>query len=109
MKGVNVERRSLELGDVAWVAKRKGIYNQTHTEFSMVVLDFIVERKRLDDLVSSLTDGRFHEQKVFISISFIVCFSYPGPIVSSQEKWYFQRLLHHRDFQKGSRRVCERI
>lgn len=74
MKGVNVERRSLELGDVAWVAKRKGTYNQTPTEVNTVVLDFIVERKRLDDLVSSLTDGRFHEQKVFISISFVACF-----------------------------------
>ena len=28
-----------------------------------VVLDFIVERKRMDDLASSIVDGRFREQK----------------------------------------------
>merc|ERR1719234_1984744 len=28
-----------------------------------VVLDFIVERKRMDDLASSIIDGRFREQK----------------------------------------------
>ena len=27
------------------------------------MLDWIVERKRLDDLVGSIKDGRFHEQK----------------------------------------------
>lgn len=29
-----------------------------------LVLDHIVERKRLDDLCSSIIDGRFREQKV---------------------------------------------
>ena len=29
------------------------------------VLDYIVERKRMDDLASSITDGRFREQKVY--------------------------------------------
>ena len=29
-----------------------------------LVLDYIVERKRMDDLVSSTIDGRFREQKV---------------------------------------------
>ena len=29
-----------------------------------VVLDYIVERKRMDDLASSIVDGRFKEQKV---------------------------------------------
>ena len=28
------------------------------------VLEYIVERKRMDDLSSSITDGRFREQKV---------------------------------------------
>ena len=32
-----------------------------------LVLDYIVERKRMDDLCSSIKDGRFKEQKVFIS------------------------------------------
>ena len=29
-----------------------------------LVLDYIVERKRMDDLAGSITDGRFKEQKV---------------------------------------------
>jgi len=29
-----------------------------------LVLDFIVERKRMDDLAGSIVDGRFREQKV---------------------------------------------
>ena len=29
-----------------------------------VVLEYIVERKRMDDLAGSITDKRFHEQKV---------------------------------------------
>jgi crossover junction endonuclease MUS81 len=28
-----------------------------------MVLDYVVERKRMDDLVSSIIDGRFKEQK----------------------------------------------
>jgi hypothetical protein len=32
-----------------------------------VVLDYIVERKRMDDLAGSITDGRFNEQKVLYS------------------------------------------
>ena len=60
--------RALELGDFFWVAKM----NDSSTlasfgeaaEFSdELALDWIVERKRLDDLVGSITDGRFSEQK----------------------------------------------
>lgn len=29
-----------------------------------IVLSYVVERKREDDLISSITDGRFLEQKV---------------------------------------------
>jgi hypothetical protein len=32
-----------------------------------LVLDYIVERKRMDDLCSSIKDGRFKEQKVYTS------------------------------------------
>ena len=31
-----------------------------------VVLDYIVERKRMDDLCGSIIDGRFREQKVYL-------------------------------------------
>ncbi len=59
-RGVCVEQRLLELGDVCWVAKRNGMSGPSNE----VVLDFILERKRVDDLVGSIKDGRFQEQKV---------------------------------------------
>ena len=53
--GVDYSVRALDIGDALWIAKsNSGEY----------VLDYIVERKRMDDLVGSITDGRFHEQKV---------------------------------------------
>ncbi|KAF8338743.1 restriction endonuclease type II-like protein, partial [Cantharellus anzutake] len=58
-RGVCVEQRALELGDVCWIAKRNGLDGPNNE----VVLDFILERKRAKDLVGSIKDGRFHEQK----------------------------------------------
>lgn len=58
-KGINFSTRSLDLGDVIWVARKKGSTQQSDELF----LDYIVERKRLDDLVTSIKDGRFTEQK----------------------------------------------
>ncbi|KAI9737111.1 MAG: Crossover junction endonuclease mus81 [Cirrosporium novae-zelandiae] len=64
-KGIKPLVRPLDLGDALWVAK----FNDPQTlprlgeEGDEIVLDWIVERKRLDDLVSSIKDGRFHEQK----------------------------------------------
>lgn len=64
-KGVKPIMRSLDLGDALWVAKRKGSNTLgSESENDEVVLDWVVERKRLDDLVGSIKDGRFHEQKV---------------------------------------------
>ena len=54
--------RQLPVGDFAWVVRRRGA-EQDGTE---AVLDCVVERKRVDDLASSLTDGRYREQKVTI-------------------------------------------
>ena len=51
-------------------------YYPSHTacafpdEDKEIVLDFIVERKTMDDLVSSIKDGRFQEQKVYLASSF---------------------------------------
>lgn len=53
--GVDYCIRTLDVGDALWVAKRGS---------EEYVLDYIVERKRMDDLVGSIHDGRFHEQKV---------------------------------------------
>ncbi|KAI8340249.1 hypothetical protein BC941DRAFT_419916 [Chlamydoabsidia padenii] len=55
-KGVSVVKRALDLGDIIWVAK----HVETGEE---MYLDIVVERKRMDDLVSSVKDGRFREQK----------------------------------------------
>ncbi|KAH8808111.1 crossover junction endonuclease MUS81 [Xylogone sp. PMI_703] len=57
--------RSLELGDALWVAKCHDptLLSRLGADGDEIVLDWVVERKRLDDLVSSIKDGRFHEQK----------------------------------------------
>ncbi|KAI9740889.1 MAG: Crossover junction endonuclease mus81 [Claussenomyces sp. TS43310] len=64
-KGVKPIMRALELGDAQWVAKCHDPHflSRNGAEGDEVVLDWIVERKRLDDLVGSIKDGRFHEQK----------------------------------------------
>ncbi|OLL23383.1 Crossover junction endonuclease mus81 [Neolecta irregularis DAH-3] len=54
--GIDVFVRSLDIGDILWIAK-DSLDGQEY------ILDYIVERKRMDDLVSSIKDGRFHEQK----------------------------------------------
>ncbi|CAN6606250.1 crossover junction endonuclease Mus81p [Trichomonascus vanleenenianus] len=53
---IPVEVRSLAVGDLAWIACHKNTGQKA-------ILDYIVERKRLDDLVSSIKDGRYQEQK----------------------------------------------
>ncbi|XP_017890439.1 crossover junction endonuclease MUS81 [Ceratina calcarata] len=54
--GVSFEVRHLKVGDFAWIARCRN----TNRE---LVLPYVVERKRIDDLSASITDGRFHEQK----------------------------------------------
>ncbi|GAA6043817.1 hypothetical protein JCM8097_002064 [Rhodosporidiobolus ruineniae] len=68
--GVPTERRMLPLGDMIWVAKRWDFERDRAVEGpggagggGDVVLDAIVERKRLDDLCSSIIDGRYVGQK----------------------------------------------
>lgn len=51
------EYRSLKVGDFTWIARDKVNKDQE------LVLPYVVERKRMDDLGSSIKDGRFHEQK----------------------------------------------
>ncbi|KAF3404864.1 Crossover junction endonuclease mus81 [Talaromyces pinophilus] len=64
-KGITTQVRALELGDAMWVAKCKDpdYFSRYGEEGDEVMLDWIVERKRLDDLIGSIKDGRFHEQK----------------------------------------------
>jgi crossover junction endonuclease MUS81 len=61
-KGVKVEVRALQMGDVAWIAR--DITGKHQGEETECVLDFVVERKRMDDLVGSIRDGRYDDQKV---------------------------------------------
>lgn len=60
-KGIEVETRALRLGDVMWIAKRRDGLGGEEDE---CVLDYVVERKRLDDLCQSIKDGRYTEQCV---------------------------------------------
>lgn len=58
---VNFEVRRLSVGDFLWICRDE---QNKENEF---VLPYIVERKRMDDLASSIKDGRFHEQKFRLS------------------------------------------
>ncbi|MCJ1386291.1 Crossover junction endonuclease mus81 [Xylographa soralifera] len=64
-RGVQPIVRPLDLGDALWVAKCKDprLLPRLGEVGDEVILDWIVERKRLDDLISSIKDGRFLEQK----------------------------------------------
>ena len=70
--GVDPISRALPLGDALWIAKLKptseGMLTSKNTGDDgegkdEIMLDYIIERKRLDDLIGSIKDGRFHEQK----------------------------------------------
>lgn len=71
-KGIDVQVRALPLGDALWIAKLHPPHDaglrarneNDEDEFSdEIVLEHILERKRLDDLMYSIRDGRYHEQK----------------------------------------------
>lgn len=53
---VACDTRALTVGDVLWIARHI-------TTGKEVVLDYICERKKFSDLVLSIKDGRFQEQK----------------------------------------------
>lgn len=55
--GIPVKMKRLPVGDAIWIARHKVL----HTEY---VLDFIVERKNVDDLVGSIRDNRYKDQKL---------------------------------------------
>ena len=60
-RGIKVETRALKLGDMCWIARRRDGIGGEEDE---CVLDYVAERKRLDDLCSSIRDGRYNEQCV---------------------------------------------
>ena len=88
LAGVKFDVRKLNVGDFVWVAKEKAVplpgmlLPPCHAQCWFILnalfhagqlglppsreilLEHVVERKRMDDLAGSITDGRFHEQKV---------------------------------------------
>ncbi|XP_051755525.1 crossover junction endonuclease MUS81 isoform X2 [Ctenopharyngodon idella] len=64
--GVTFDIRKLNVGDFLWVAREKvtPVPGQLRPPVGKeLVLDYIIERKRMDDLCGSIIDGRFREQK----------------------------------------------
>ncbi|KAH6810674.1 Restriction endonuclease [Perilla frutescens var. frutescens] len=54
---VQIEVRRLPVGDGIWIARHKYLGSE-------YVLDFIVERKKVDDLRHSIRDNRYRDQKM---------------------------------------------
>lgn len=54
---IQVEIRRLPIGDATWIARNKQLSHE-------YVLDFIVERKKVDDLCHSIRDNRYKDQKL---------------------------------------------
>lgn len=64
--GVKYDVRRLHVGDFVWIAKERVALRPGELGIPPsreVVLEYIVERKRMDDLAGSIIDGRFQEQK----------------------------------------------
>ncbi|CAL8085032.1 unnamed protein product [Orchesella dallaii] len=66
--GVTIYVHRLNIGDFVWVCREvtdvSGNRNRlTISRTNELILSYVVERKRTDDLAHSIRDGRFHEQK----------------------------------------------
>ncbi|XP_061091844.1 crossover junction endonuclease MUS81 isoform X2 [Conger conger] len=64
--GVTFDIRKLNVGDFLWVARERvtPVPGQLRPPTAReLVLDYVIERKRIDDLCGSIIDGRFREQK----------------------------------------------
>ena len=59
---MRVELSQLGVGDFLWIARAKDPSGPNNT-FKEHVLNFIIERKAMDDLASSIIDGRYKEQR----------------------------------------------
>ncbi|EFA86364.1 hypothetical protein PPL_00156 [Heterostelium album PN500] len=61
-RNISFDLRTLPLGDFLWVAKAYCADDPQKSMFE-VVLNLVIERKRLTDLKESSTDGRYADQK----------------------------------------------
>ena len=59
-RGITAEERALPIGDALWIARHRRFPAQEYC------LDLIVERKRVDDLESSIKDNRYKKQKFYL-------------------------------------------
>lgn len=89
-RGAQPIMRSLELGDAQWVAKchDPDFLRRHGAEGDEIVLDYIVERKRLDDLIGSIKDGRFREQKFRLKRSGVKNVTYLVEEISLDQSHY---------------------
>ena len=64
-QNLNFSVRSLKAGDFLWIAQEtEDLAAKAKRKPRELVLDFIAERKRGDDLAISIKDGRYTCQKV---------------------------------------------
>ncbi|XP_014662664.1 PREDICTED: crossover junction endonuclease MUS81-like isoform X2 [Priapulus caudatus] len=66
LNGVDFDVRKLQVGDFLWIAREKILPKPGQLRVPVrkeLTLDFVIERKRMDDLAGSIVDGRFREQK----------------------------------------------
>ncbi|KAG7189039.1 hypothetical protein KM043_008631 [Ampulex compressa] len=89
--GVLFEIRRLHVGDFAWIARCRCTSRE-------LVLPYIVERKRIDDLSSSIKDGRFHEQKFRLKRSGITNLLY---VIEDHESSHRLAIPHSSLMQAG--------
>nr|SVE74732.1 EOG090X06E6 [Daphnia carinata] len=68
--GVSYDVRKLSIGDYLWICKPKASSGISSDQ--ELTLPYVVERKRMDDVVSSIKDGRFKEQKFRLKHSGLV-------------------------------------
>ncbi|KAI8920883.1 restriction endonuclease type II-like protein [Powellomyces hirtus] len=61
LQGVRTITRSLTVGDFIWIAKPR---DGSAREGKEIVLDHVIERKTTDDLVASIKDSRYKDQKI---------------------------------------------
>ncbi|WVQ98892.1 hypothetical protein IAU59_006023 [Kwoniella sp. CBS 9459] len=116
-KGIKVETRALRLGDMCWIARRT--VGDLGGEEDECVLDYVVERKRLDDLCSSIRDGRYTEQCFRLSNSCINNVYYIVEDWQVAERMEYHGLqimtaksqiqVHNRFFLKETHRLSETI
>ncbi|KAL9111618.1 MAG: hypothetical protein Q9227_003891 [Pyrenula ochraceoflavens] len=105
-RGIRAVTRALPLGDALWIAKLShssvspltSLLDDGNSDLENIeiVLDHVLERKRLDDLISSIKDGRFHEQKFRLRRSGIsnVIYLVENFTLSAQKADHFNDAVH---------------